>query len=41
MKVINKKLNETARKELSILSKNKNIFDIEKLDNYNSLIETK
>lgn len=27
------KLNKTARKELNILSKDKNIFDIEKLDN--------
>lgn len=35
------KLNVTARKELSILSKDKNIFSIEKLDNNKRLIETK
>ena len=35
------KLNETARKELSILSKDKNIFGIERLDNNKRLIETK
>ena len=37
------KLNITARKELSILSNDKNIIDIQKLDetNVNRLIETK
>ena len=35
------KLNETARKELSILSNDKNIFSIEKLDSDKKLIETK
>ena len=34
------KLNATARKELSILSKDKNIFGIKKLDNNKRLIET-
>lgn len=35
------KLNETARKELSILSKDKNIFGIEKLESDKRLIEIK
>lgn len=35
------KLNETARKELSILANDKNMFDIEKLDNNKRLIEAK
>ena len=35
------KLNQTARKELNILSKDKNIFGIEKLDNNKKLFETK
>ena len=35
------KLNITARKELYILSNNKNILSIEKLDNKNELIGTK
>ena len=36
-----KKLNATARKELSILSNDKNILGIQKLDNNKGLIETK
>ena len=35
------KLNETARKELNILSSDKNIIGIEKLDNNKRLMETK
>ena len=34
------KLNETARKEINILSSDKNIFGIEKIENSKSLIET-